>query len=165
MSFLTLFAVGQSYFVNQKYATAAQIIKQGVAALPTGAKIEGLAEAHSHLGWLYQELGDLDAAIQNYDQAIQLNSKNVLPYINRGSARQAQGDLVRALQDYDQAIQINPKLAETYGSRGLAKRALGKVEEALADFKSLLVLAPTNDPMKSRTEQWITEIEVELAKK
>ncbi len=166
MSFLTLFAVGQSYLVNQEYATAAQIIKQGIAALPEGTKIEGLAEAYFHLGWLYQlPLGDLATAIRDYDQAIQLNPKLATSYGNRGNARQAHGDLTGAIQDYNQAIQLDPKYANAYAARGFANRTLGKLEKALADFKSFLALAPIDHSMRSQIEQWITEIEAELAKK
>lgn len=56
MSFLTLFPIGQFYYINKEYADAAQVIEQAIAVLPEGTKIEGVAEAYFLLGWLYQAL-------------------------------------------------------------------------------------------------------------
>ena len=53
--------------------------------------------------------GDLDRAIADYTQAIQLNPKYAPAYYNRGSAWGNKGDFDRAIADYSQAILLDPK--------------------------------------------------------
>ena len=62
--------------------------------------------------------GDHDRAIQDYDQAIQLDPKNAASYLKRGDAYESKGDHDRAIQDYDQAIQLDPKNAGVHNKRG-----------------------------------------------
>src|SRR5262249_3139145 len=52
----------------------------------------------------YQRKGDLDRAIQDYNQAIKLDQGSAIAYYNRGVAYGAKRDWDRAVQDYDQAI-------------------------------------------------------------
>ncbi|HEV8693486.1 MAG TPA: tetratricopeptide repeat protein, partial [Lysobacter sp.] len=51
----------------------------------------------------YQRKGELDRAIQDYDQAIGLDPSGATAYYNRGVAYGSRGDWDRAIQDYDQA--------------------------------------------------------------
>ena len=64
-------------------------------------------------------MGDLDGAIRNYDQAIELNPA-VPDYFNiRGIAYHTKGDYDRAIQDYDQAIKLDPDNAVAIQNRAV----------------------------------------------
>jgi tetratricopeptide (TPR) repeat protein len=52
---------------------------------------------------------DYDRAIADYSQAIRLDPKYAVAYINRGISYEAKGDNDRAIADYDQAIRLDPK--------------------------------------------------------
>jgi tetratricopeptide (TPR) repeat protein len=49
------------------------------------------------------------AAIQNYNQAIELNPKYADAFIDRGVAYADLKQFEKAIQDYNQAIELNPK--------------------------------------------------------
>ena len=59
LSFLSLFAVGQSYYNRNAFVDSIKLIETGIADLaPNRSQIEGLAEAYFRLGWLYQMVND-----------------------------------------------------------------------------------------------------------
>ena len=59
----------------------------------------------------YHAKGDDDRAIADYDQAIQLDPKNVYAYFNRGRTNLYAGALPKALADFNQAAAVDPKYA------------------------------------------------------
>ena len=123
----------------------------------------GLAEAYNNRGAVRYDQNKLDEAIANYDQAIHLNPGLAEAYSNRGAIRYEQGKLDDAIADFDQAIKLKSDYANAFGARGVAYRNLGKPKEALADFRRYLELQP-NGENRVQVEQWIAEIEAELAK-
>ena len=56
ISFLSLFAVGQSYLVAEQYEQARDIIQRGIDSLSDESQPPGLSQAYFRLGWLAQEL-------------------------------------------------------------------------------------------------------------
>src|SRR6266853_2078262 len=73
-----------------------------------------LAKAFTNRGSGYATKGDYDRAIQDFDQALQLNSNDAIAFFDRGLAFAHKGDYDRAIQDYDQALQLNPKFADAF---------------------------------------------------
>ena len=144
LTFLSLFAIGQSYLIDAAYADSLAAIRKAIDSLPSGTEpVEGLAEAYFYLGWLHQvAMEDDEQAIADYDQAIALNSDFVEAYNNRGIARTDQGDLEGAIVDFNQAIAFNPDFAKTYYNRGIARKAQGDLEGAIADYDQAITLNP-----------------------
>ena len=86
--------------------------------------------------------GDMDGAIADYTQAIQLRPDFAEAYNSRGSAKQRKGDLDWALIDYARAIELNPGYAPAYNNRGSVERARGELGAAIADFTRAIELDP-----------------------
>lgn len=76
------------------------------------------ALAYHHLGYIYDELGRYQLAINHYSEAIRLKPHHARYYNNRGIAFAKLGQYQKALEDYDQAIRLQPDLAEAYVNRG-----------------------------------------------
>ena len=93
-------------------------------------------------GYLYGERDDFEAAIADYDEAIQLNPKFSEAYYNRGNAKNNLGQSEAAIVDYNTAIQLNPKFARAYYNRGNAKNNLGQHEAAIADYDEAIRIDP-----------------------
>ena len=145
MSFFTLFAIGQAYYVNTQYAFAIQSIEAAIAQLPPAAKPTGLADAYFRLGWLYQIVrGQLAQAIAAYDQVLKLKPDLAEVYNNRGIVRYEQAQYVKAIADYSQALKLKPDLAETYNNRGIVHSVQGKYIEAIIDYNQALKFKPND---------------------
>ncbi|MFN8488262.1 MAG: tetratricopeptide repeat protein [Caldilineaceae bacterium] len=141
MTFLSLFAIGQSYYLATKYVLARERIDTAIKMLTPDTLLPGLANVYFLLGWLYlQSPKNFERAIDDYSKAIQLDSNNASFYNNRGNALYALGKYKQAIQDYDQSIKLEPGLAQTYHNRGLTFYALGKYEQAIQDYDQAILI-------------------------
>ena len=92
--------------------------------------------AHPHFGLFNNrgiaryDLGKMEAAIDDYDRAIELNPEDATAYNNRGFARSDLGDLAAAIDDFDRAIALNPEDATAYFNKACALALMGQGEEA-----------------------------------
>ena len=92
-------------------------------------------------GIIHLEQKELEQALQNFNQAIQLNPDNGAIYFYRGLVYSKQGELEQALQDFNQAIQYSyysSHLAEAYLHRGLVYGKQGKLEKELKDYNQAI---------------------------
>jgi len=85
---------------------------------------------------------NLDGAIADFNQAIELAPDQADPYLNRGTALEAKGEFAAAIADYNQVLSIDPKDAFAFNNRGNAEGGLGDWQTALADFQQATAIAP-----------------------
>jgi tetratricopeptide (TPR) repeat protein len=97
---------------------------------------------YSFGSFLAVERQDYRRAIQMWERAIQLDSKDAGAYDGRGNTYAGLGQHERAIQDYDRAIKLDPKLALAYYSRGLAYAFLGQHQRAIEDYDQAIQLDP-----------------------
>jgi tetratricopeptide (TPR) repeat protein len=86
--------------------------------------------------------GDYDRAIATVSEAIRLDPKNALAFVNRGIAYARKGDHDRAIADYNEAIRLDPKNALAFANRGLAYERKGDHDRAIADYNEAIRLDP-----------------------
>jgi len=108
-------------------------------------------EAYSDRALVRMALGRGEAAMQDYDKAIELNPTPEA-YYNRAEAAARLGRLQQAVDDYSQAIRLRPDYAQAYGNRALAFAQLaaaqtGRAQEELRrrafdDFDKAIQLQP-----------------------
>lgn len=122
--------------LEQRIAACSGIIKAA-----KGDKGDKLAEVYDHRGAAYRMQGELNLAIQDYNQAIKLNPKLAQAYNNRGVAYDHKGDFDRAIQDFDQAIKLKPT-ALTYFNRGNAYLGKAQYDHAIDDYNQAIKLKP-----------------------
>ncbi|WP_414587046.1 tetratricopeptide repeat protein [Scytonema sp. PCC 10023] len=108
------------------------------------------------LNLLYLKQGDesfekkqYNAAINHYNQALKLNSKDADTYYKRGLAHYHLGSYEKAIADYTLVIQINPYYGKVYTKLGLARYHLGDYEGAIADYTQAIRINP-NDAVAYR---------------
>ena len=77
-----------------------------------------LATAYDLRGQAYENKGDHDRAIADFNKSLELNPNKAAPYVNRGRAYSGKGDYDPAIADYDRAVQLDPKDAWIYDNRG-----------------------------------------------
>jgi tetratricopeptide (TPR) repeat protein/S1-C subfamily serine protease len=120
---------------QKQYLAAISIYNQIILKQPE-------SYVYSNRGTVKSALGNKQAAIADYDQAIVLNPKNAGAYFNRGIAKYDLGNEQAAIADYDRAIVLSPKLSEAYVNRGIAKSALGNKQAAIADYDRAIAINP-----------------------
>lgn len=108
-----------------------------------------LAGAYHGRGGVYLRLGQLQQAIEDFDEALRLTPHGVV-YLYRGIAYDALGQAERALQDLDEAIRLNPELALAYVNRAFVYIRLNKDLEAERDMDRAIALG--YDPAVLRRE-------------
>jgi tetratricopeptide (TPR) repeat protein len=78
--------------------------------------------------------GELDAAIADYDRALEIEPNYVQALLNRGIAFH---DLARyddAIADADRALQVDPSSAFAHNNKGNSQTALGLHDEAIVSL-------------------------------
>ena len=89
-------------------------------------------------------LGQYEAAIADYDNAIRLKPDYVNVYYSRGLTKYYLGQYEAAIVDYDNAIRLKPAHLNAYYERGLAKYILGQYEAAIDDYDNAIRLKPAH---------------------
>ena len=86
--------------------------------------------------------GDLEAAINSFNEAIRLNPNYAQAYGNRGIAYSRLQQYDKALADYNQFIRFNPNSAVAYYNRATLYDKLGDSQKAIADYAQAIRLNP-----------------------
>lgn len=108
--------------------------------------------------------GDLEAALADYNKAVELKADNPDLYVSRGRAYFNLKSYELSVKDFDKAIELNPKTAIAFIDRGRSYEKLGDRQKALADYKKALELDAANEVAKSEVSRIETELAKEVAK-
>jgi len=88
--------------------------------------------------------GDIEAAIDNFTEAIELNPDHFFAHLNRGDCFGKKHQYERAVKDYSRAIELDDRSAEAYFNRGLCYADQGKRGRAVTDYTKTIELDPQN---------------------
>ncbi len=103
------------------------------------------AATHSNRGILHALRGELQAALDDYEQALRYRPDAAQIYINRGNIYHRAGFFEQAIADYSRAMELDQETAYThiaYMVRGLAYERRSMLAEAEADYRRALELRP-----------------------
>jgi len=98
-------------------------------------------DAHIALAIVYEELGQLEEARQEYQHAIRLRPTEPTIYYNLGLLYYKMEDDAEAVRQYDEAVKLGlDRKEEAYYARGLAHQRQGNHEKAIADYRRAIEL-------------------------
>ena len=100
--------------------------------------------AHYNFGYALAGQGKLNAAIEQYKRALEINPYYAEGQNNWGNALASQGKATDAIEHYERALQINPDYAEGHSNLGLALAGQGKLDEAIGHYERALQIKPDN---------------------
>jgi tetratricopeptide (TPR) repeat protein len=93
-------------------------------------------------GNAYYYKGQYDRAIEDYNNAIELNPNYTHAYYNRGLAYYQKVQYDRAIEDYNNAIELNPNYTHAYNNRGNAYYQKVQYDRAIEDYDKAIELNP-----------------------
>ncbi|VDD87085.1 unnamed protein product [Enterobius vermicularis] len=120
---------------------------------PSEEDMEKANEFRSAAAAAYSE-GDYAKAVENYTEAIKLNSSSAILHAKRASVLLQMNKPNGAIRDCSKAIELNPDSALAYKFRGRAYRLLGKFLEAHHDLATACKL-----DYDDTANEWLKEVE------
>jgi tetratricopeptide (TPR) repeat protein len=102
-------------------------------------KDSSMAQAHTALGTIYRERGDLTRAMNEFALSLQLNTSTEAFY-ERGQVRESLGQHRQAIEDYDAAIHEQPDAPYVYRARAMSLDALGEHDGAAQDRRTAILI-------------------------
>jgi tetratricopeptide (TPR) repeat protein len=140
---------GEALFVANKPQDARPLLEGALDEDPGNEKI------YLYLGIVYQQLGDLEKAIEVLKRGLNLAAEyKDLFYYNIGNDFFSRKEYTFAEEMYTNAVTANRKLAEGYLNRANARLQLEGYDGALSDYTLFLQLKP-QDPQRPRIEEVI----------
>jgi Tfp pilus assembly protein PilF len=107
-------------------------------------KSPGRARPHNNLGVLLLEQGRLREAVEEFEEAVRLNSGYAHAYNNLGTARAKQGDLAGAAAAYERALALDSGLAAVAVNLGTIYLQQQKFDDAAAVLEGAVAREPSS---------------------
>ena len=98
-----------------------------------------------NLARLNEKRGDLQAALQNYQQAVRIRPAYAPAYLRIGIIQEQQGHQADAMESYERALQYNPNLVEALLHIGILHYEAGEDDEAREAFAQVARLSPDSE--------------------
>ena len=138
-AYLAHFNIGFGYFYRylDLYERAIPFFLQYQTiyqAHPTSPAI--LALSYTHLGYCYEQIGELEKALQCYHDDIEISTKlnlNTRSYLYLGNIYQKMDSLPKAINCYKNAVQFYKENGNVY-FKALSSSALGEMYMALGNY-------------------------------
>lgn len=94
--------------------------------------------------------GSAEAALADFDKAIEMGYEESHAYASRGLFHSATGNTTKAIDDFSKAIQIDPENEVPVMNRASVYMALGEYEPAVADYTQALKIRSENPVLYSQ---------------
>ena len=104
---------------------------------------------HNNLGMDYISRGQMDQGIEQYQKAIEIDSKAPLTHFDLGVALAQEGNLAAAIVEYQKAIQLQLDYLQARNNLGDALLRTGQTAAAIDDFQEALKLAPQSTTLRN----------------
>jgi Tfp pilus assembly protein PilF len=117
------------------YADAISHYRQALSIRPD-------ADTHNNLGLLLAIRGEVDASIEEFQQATQMDPNYARAFFNLGRVYAWLGEPERAVQNYRRALQLSPNEAEIHLGLGNVLARQGQLEVASEHFEKAVKLKP-----------------------
>jgi tetratricopeptide (TPR) repeat protein len=125
------------------------LVATQIAAFLRDGRFEGTSNAHRFESLYAQALeaaaaGDIERAVELYDQALVLAPMHAEAHYKRGNALKDIGRREAAILSYGQAIKYKPDYAHAHCNLGVVQQALGLAAEAQSSYDRAIAIDPSD---------------------
>ena len=129
------FYLGNVYEGQSKYTKAIEAYKESVNIDPRDI-------AYSRIAECYSELGDYELALENINQAMEIDPGDNDYVSTKADLLYDMGRSKEAIETYDKYIKANPDYWGGYYRRAFFKDNINDVDGAIEDYSTAIVLKP-----------------------
>jgi spermidine synthase len=129
------------YELNRAYAGIQHRLRR-MSLVVANEEDEDSPESHNNLGTTYERLDQLDAAMEEYQKALEMKPDYVDARVNYANVCLRLGRPEEAIDNYRQALQLEPNYEMTHYNLGVAFYQQMKWEEAANAWRRALELNP-----------------------
>ena len=132
---------GDNYFQRGQVIARLRFFQRAVGDFQMAKQLkESSPTLFNSLAMSLAQLGDLDACLLAYDQALRLDGAFIEAWLNRGRMLREAGRAEQALESYNRAISLDKdhKFPVALKLRGLLFYGMGHITEASVDLKAFL---------------------------
>jgi tetratricopeptide (TPR) repeat protein len=83
-------------------------------------------------------MGDAEAALQDFDAALEIDGRNVECLMTRGAVNKKLGRLAEAVHDFSRVIELQPTSAKAYVNRAMTYERADDLQAAMSDSRRAL---------------------------
>lgn len=133
---------GYIAWMRRNHADAVENYTSAIAYAVNDRRVDdaGLAQIYQNRGVAYQDLGNTDRALLDFNKCIELVPENPAFLENRGLVYVEKELFDVAFLDFDKAVELDKKSARSYVNRAYAARQMGDYEQAVRDYSQALRL-------------------------
>jgi tetratricopeptide (TPR) repeat protein len=128
---------GLAWHMERDYVHAIADLDEAIRIRKTAEVLRVRASAYAYQGKCAQAINDLN-------EAIQIDPTSAESYHQRASVYTLTGDKQQAIADFTSEIRLDPRSAEAYGARAACLGNCGRYEEAIADTDTAIQLLPSS---------------------
>ena len=93
-------------------------------------------------GVIYKSTGQLEMAIQSFEQAIKITSDFADAHYNLGLTLQELNQLDDAVKSYEMTLSIQSNYAKAHNNLGIVFKELGKIDDSVKSYKQAIDIQP-----------------------
>ncbi|MFT5522666.1 MAG: tetratricopeptide (TPR) repeat protein [Pirellulaceae bacterium] len=127
---------GRAVLRNNDYQSEMSMWRSVIAARPENSR------AYYNLGVALGNCKRLDESVQQYQRAIELDSKHAKSHYNLGLIFAGQGEVERAIQHYNLALASRPSFADAMYNLSLLYEMQKRFAEAVEHYQKTLAIDP-----------------------
>ncbi|MFD1770035.1 tetratricopeptide repeat protein [Sphingobacterium suaedae] len=129
-------------------------------------RFSGTADIYVYRGALYLRVLRYRAALDDFNDAIQLDPFHAPAFLSRGKLFEAIREEERAMSDFNEAVELNPDNSAVYEERGNFLINQKKFDAAVDDYSKLIKLLPDDfyvyalrADLYEKMENWLAALE------
>ena len=104
------------------------------------------------------EIGELELAISNFDEAIKLSTQDSSVFEMKSQAHLALNQIFPAIMEAHRSVELSPNWGTAYQTLARAQLGRGEVELALRNIQKCLHLEPNNKEARKEDLPWCLEL-------